>query len=219
MQSMKRSTGHSGAFVSRTILACASVGLLAGCATANSHLVDSWVDPSIQNDPMHKVVVIAVKKDPTQRRQWEDAFVAELHDRHVEAVPSYTLSPAAIPDSATMAQTLAGGGFDGVVMVRQSRREDRKEYVPPETYVRRAGYVYNPFWGVYQPVYRQFTTPGYVENVKLLWYRTTVYDLRQHMQEVWSGATQTQNPTSAQSVRHDVAGLVVPAMEGQKVIA
>lgn len=204
--------------VGRAILACASLGMLAGCATTQSQLVDTWVDPAIRNDPMHKVVVIAVKKDPTQRRQWEDAFVAEFRDRHVEAVPSYTLSPAAIPDSATMAQTLAGGGFDGVVMVRQSRREDRKEYVPPTTYTRRAGYVYNPFWGVYQPVYRQFTTPGYVENTKLLWYRTTVYDLRHEMQEVWSGATRTQNPDSPQSVRHDVSGLVVPAMHDAKVI-
>ena len=212
-------TGHSGVFSSRRLLLPVAVlALAAGCAPKQTHIVDLWSDPSVSRDPMHRVVVVAVKKDPIRRRQWEDAFVAELRDRHIDAVPSYQISPNAIPDSATMADRLSRDHFDGVLMVRQSGQQERQQYVPPSSYIGRAGVVYNPFWGTYRTVYREYVTPGYVENEQLLWYRTTVYDLRRDAQEVWTAATRTRNPYSQQAVRDEIAGLIVPAMGRSGVI-
>jgi hypothetical protein len=211
--------GRIGAALSRRrLLVVAALALSSACAPPKSHIVDLWSDPTVSRDPMHRLVVVAVKQDPIRRRQWEDALAAELQSRHVQAVPSYQISPNSIPDSTTMADRLSREHFDGVVMVKQSGQEERKNYVPPTSYIGRAGVVYNPFWGTYRTVYREYVTPGYVENEHLLWYRTTVYDLRRDAQEVWTAATQTVNPDSPTAVRDEVSGLIVPAMAKSGII-
>jgi hypothetical protein len=68
--------------------------LLSACAS--SMTVDSaWRDPTYGGPPFVKVLVFAWVDRPSVRRTVEDVFVAELTNRGVAAVASYTLIPDA----------------------------------------------------------------------------------------------------------------------------
>ena len=68
-------------------LACLAAGALGGCA-ANTQLVDMWRDPTAVRRPIHRMLVVAIRRDETSRRIWEDGFVAALNKEGVDATPA-----------------------------------------------------------------------------------------------------------------------------------
>jgi hypothetical protein len=74
--------------------------LLAGCA---STMLDGvWTRPELRGTPIEgTVMVVGVAHDETVRRVYEDAMVARLRARGVQALRSYTMVPGALEsDSA-----------------------------------------------------------------------------------------------------------------------
>src|SRR5690348_4950267 len=70
-------------------VAALSVAALGSCAATS--LTSSWADPAAANRSFQKVVVVGVTPKSAVRRLYEDEFAAQLHDRGVNAVPSYQL--------------------------------------------------------------------------------------------------------------------------------
>jgi len=97
-----------------------AVVLLPGCST--SVLVNQWSDPSYRGPALNKIMVIAVRNDPTRRRVWEDVFIGELSRHGVNATQSYQLFPNAIPDSLQIAGAVAKYAFDGIIITRRLPR-------------------------------------------------------------------------------------------------
>ncbi|MCX6150338.1 MAG: hypothetical protein NTX22_07455 [Ignavibacteriales bacterium] len=86
-----------------SVLCCLMV-LLESCSS--SILVDVWNDPTFNESPLKKILIIAIRKDPVQRRIWEDAFIGELSKHGVKATSSYSLFPDALPDSNQIFETV-----------------------------------------------------------------------------------------------------------------
>ena len=104
------------------ILYCLMI-LIESCSS--SKLVDIWNDTSFQEPPLKKILIIAVRRDPVQRRIWEDAFVRELSRYSVYSTASYNLFPNELPDTNQVAETVQEKGFDGILDHRMRRRIQR----------------------------------------------------------------------------------------------
>ena len=74
-------------------LACVAAALV-GCAANTTEFNGVWVNPEAGNRvPVKNVLVVAINRDPTARRIFEDTMVAQLTTRGIKAQPSYRLFP------------------------------------------------------------------------------------------------------------------------------
>ena len=160
---------------------------------------------------MSKVFVIAVKKDPAQRRIWEDGFVAELQKRGVEAVPSYQIFPKALPDTEEVIQAVQERGIQGIIVTHKLRTETTSQYVH--------GYAtavpvtrYNPWRGTYSTYFRHVYEPGYTETERVVRYQTDVLSTQGDGQMVWTGTSESIDPSSESAVYREISSLIVPEL-------
>jgi len=65
-------------FIIASLLFCLMI-VMESCSS--SVLVDEWIDPSFHESSLKKILIIAIRKNPIQRRIWEDAFVSETFQK------------------------------------------------------------------------------------------------------------------------------------------
>ena len=177
-----------------------------------------WKDPLYPKQPIRSVLVIGIKDDPAVRRIWEDAFVSALTQEGVHAMPSYRDFPTALPDTQQVADAVQQGDFDGVVTIVGLGTETQSTYVPG--YVTTAPVThYNHWTGYYDTWYRDVYAPGYVTTDQVVRQRVDVWSVDEGGTLVWTGTTQTLNPTSGDEVCKDVTDLVIPELKEHHVIA
>ena len=203
---------------SRHILAAALGAALLGSCAASSNLVDMWKDPEAPNQPVRDVFVVVVQRDAITRRIWEDAFVKELDRRGVSATPSYRAFPAAPPDTDQIDRAVNQRGYDGVFIVHRLTTERRRNYVPG--YVTTVPVTRFSRWGnAYHTYYHEIYQPGYVENQRVVRYQINVWSAAVEGQMIWSGTTETIDPTSARDASKELSRLVVPELARAGVLA
>ncbi len=103
------------------------------CSCASSNLVDIWHDSSFKAPPLSKMLVIAVRKDATKRRIWEDAFAGELVKHGVAATSSYRLFPDTPPDTNQVIATVRANDFDGILAILRLPTETNLQRIPGYT--------------------------------------------------------------------------------------
>jgi hypothetical protein len=188
-----------------------------GCATSTS-LTTTWADPAFSGPPVHKVMVIAVRKTPVNRRLWEDEMVKAIKQRRVSATPSYALWPEDVPDTQSVVARLRADGYDAAIVTHRLSTEERERYVPGYTTTAPTT-AYQPYWGTYVTYYNQVYQPGYVENEKVVTIETQVWMKGgQNGRMVWSGLSESVDPTSAQEVSKELTGLIVPQLVKKKIL-
>jgi len=183
--------------------------LIESCATTT--LVDEWADPSYNGGPLKKFLIIAIRKDPVQRRIWEDAFVAELAKQGVKALPSYHLFPDILPDTNQLAQTVLENGFDGILITRLLDAATTSHYIQ--------GYVtseaqshYNEFRKRYDTYYQNVLHPGYVESTVIDRRAIDVWTTANEDKMIWSATSNTPERNTVEAVQNDIAELVIPEL-------
>lgn len=182
--------------------------LPAACAT--SRLTSTWVEPGRTPTPFKDLAVFGVAANETVRRVYEDSFVAALKARGVRARPGYSLLPdGGLGDVKTVKEAVALSGADGVIVTYLAGQNTETVYVPPRNYVTPS--LYGGLYPYYGLVYDNVTEPGYYARFKLLQLETNVYDLaRQKL--VWSGRSQTLDPSSEQTTINEVIELVTASL-------
>jgi hypothetical protein len=187
-------------------LAAAAMGMAAlgtGCEPKTS-LTQVWSAPvPISARPMHKLVVMASKMDEANRRVLEDTFVAGLRARGVDAIPAYKLFPEGVPDRAKAEQAVESIGADGVLVATFRGSHEVQTYTPG---IVTPGYY---AWGYasYADYY-----PGYVSTDVFVRLETTLWDARAANTVVWSGLTNTANPSTGRDFVDSVSATVLPAL-------
>lgn len=191
------------------------LGSLLGCA-ARSQLYDMWVDPQRAPAPLQNLLVIAMTREEAPRRLWEDEFVSQLQEHDTRATPSYRLFESDIPDTAEIANAIAREGFDGVLVIHRLPSQSEKRYVP--------GYVttepvvrYNYWRGRYVTRYREVLHPPYVETARIVRRQVELCSARGEL--LWTGTTETIDPTSPELLRKEATALVVPELANHGLIA
>ena len=199
------------------VTAVGSLMLIGGCAS--TQLVDLWKDPSYQAAPLKKIMIIAMPKDQTRRRIWEDAFVSALAEDKAGtvAIPSYQLFPDKLPDTLAIAEKTKEEGFDGVLVVARVESSKQKTNVP--------GYVseepvdvYRRRWGAYTTRWTTVYHPGYTEVQRVLSVHTDLLLPQEEGRLVWSATSKEIDPSSPSQFRGSVADLVMDKLAKQGIV-
>ncbi len=193
-----------------------TVALLTACTSTS--LVNLWKNPDYPHQPLARILVVTVRKDPTSRRIWEDGFVAELRRHGVDAVPSYQLFPKADPDTAELLTAVRRRGFDGVLMAHRQSATNEATYVPGYVTIRPAWYP-SPWLQHYALYYYRTYAPGYIEVNRVVRYEIDVWMTADTGRLVWSATTASINPASSRQINREIADQIVPQLLRTGVVA
>lgn len=150
-------------------LMLAGVALLgAGCARQN-RLASVWRDPGVEARSLRRLMVVAVGRTPRERRLYEDALVASLRTRGIDALPSYPAVADERVDSARVDAAMHRMGCDGIVVSRLVDRGTVRRYYPTtpvgygfgHAYYGLPSAYYGGWWPYYSLGYAYASTPGY----------------------------------------------------------
>jgi len=198
------------------LVACAAAGILAGCG-GSTQLVDMWRDPTALSRPIRKMLVVAVRRDETSRRVWEDGLVSALEKRGVTATPSYNLFQQGVPDTADIDVAVRDHDFDGVLFVHRIGATTQQTYVPGYTHLEPV-WVRSRWSMTYHTYWTEVHEPGYVETDRIVRHRVDVWSTEGDWRLVWSGTTDSINPTSSADVNREIAKLIIPELLSQGII-
>jgi hypothetical protein len=179
-----------------------------GCSPSTK-LVKSWGAPGvvITQGAENKVLVIGMVRDDSGRRVVEDQMVKKLKN----GVASYTLIPSSKMQETTNAELskiLHDGKFTHVLMMVLADIQDETYYVPGTTSMS----YYGGYYGYYGYGASVYSTPGYYTTDKIYSVETTVYRVNPD-ELIWTGTTQTVNPSNLQRTVDDVAEAVAYQMK------
>jgi hypothetical protein len=197
---------------------CAAAAILGGCSGSGTQLVNMWRDPTAPAAPIHKMLVVAVRKDPVNRRIWEDTFVSRLTKHGVEATPSYNLFPNAVPDTDAVAVAVREHDFDGVLVTHRLPSTTQQSYVPGYSHLEPVS-VRSRWYGTYHTYWQEVHEPGYVETDQVVRNQVDVWNTVGDGRLVWSGTTESINPSAMTAVNTAITKLIVPELLAQGVIA
>lgn len=201
-------------FILVAVFSCFMV-LVESCST--SVLVDVWNDPTYHESPLKKILIIAIRIDPVQRRIWEDAFVGELSKHGVNSTSSYHLFPDVLPDTNQIIQTVQEKGFDGILVTRLLLDETKSHYV--KSYVTTEQISrYNIFRKRYDTYYRNIQHPGYVESQIIDRRAIDVWVIRNEERMIWSATSNSPERNTVEDVQNDIAELVIPELTRNAII-
>lgn len=209
---------YRGAYVA-ALLATITIGVIIASGCGSPQLVNVWRDPSYKAAPLHKILVVAMRKDPIRRRMWEDAFVAALSKQPTGtmAAASYELFPNEVPDTSALQENSKEQGFDGVLVVARVERDILTNEVPGYTTTEPV-IEYKRRWNTYVTRYETVYHPGYTDTSRVVSVRTDLLLAQEGGRLVWSATSKSIDPASAQQFRNAVADEVADQLTKARLI-
>jgi hypothetical protein len=197
--------------ISAATLGCL-IGLLSGCAS--SSLVDIWHDPSFRAPPLGKILVIAVRKDATKRRVWEDAFAGALTQHGVAAIPSYSLFPDAPPDTDQVTWAAQKNGFDGFLAILRLPSEKIAKFIKGYTTLEQDRH-YAFYW---QSYFLEMEKPGLTDSQTVALRTIYISTTGDGHRLIWSATSRTPDPGAVPDIQRDIADLVIAELAQRSII-
>lgn len=184
----------------RTFIAVASIALAACAATT---VRDSWYDPTYRGGPFRKVMVLGVSGNISERRTFEDIMVGRLASTGVDAIPAYRFLPdgGKASESALDAAVRASGA-DALLMSRV-RGIDRRTSVSTSM-VPAAPLGWYGLYTRWYPV-----TDVYQYDIASV--ETSLF-AADGGRVVWSGMTETYDPTSVARNAPGFADVIIKSL-------
>ncbi len=183
-------------------------------------LVASVKNPSYSGQRFHKVLVIGMSNDPAIRSDFEDAMANKLARDGVEAVPGHTIllrPESANLDMDYLKAQIREHHIEAVLVSRLVKVEKNITYIPGQSYMIPYPY-YNSFYGYYPTVYRQVYSPDYLREDHTVRIETNLYATATPQGElVWTGISDSFNPSSAAKAIDAVVKVVVKELEKEGI--
>ena len=100
-----------------------------GARAAVPQVVESWINPNLDQGKFRKLIVICITDDQKARHRFEDKFVSHLRGRGIGGVTSHSLVPdlATIENRERILTTVAEQRIDGAISVRLVPLQGRDE--------------------------------------------------------------------------------------------
>lgn len=191
----------------RTLLSAAAALLLAACVSTT--LRDAWSDPSYTGPPFRKLLVLGVSNNISERRIFEDVMSRRLAAAGVEAIPAYRfLADGAKAAEPALDAAVRASGADGLLMSRV-RAIDRRTSVTTSM-------APGPAFGWYG-VYSAWYPVTDVRQYDIALVETSLF-AADGKRVVWSGMTETYEPTSVASDAPGFAGVIVRALQQRGLV-
>jgi len=189
-------------------------------AASSPKLLVSWRNPNYSGGGFKNVLVLAINGKAENRAEFEDVLVAAIARPGVQATQSYVFLPR--PDVTPidindLKAVVREQKFDGIVVARLTKREQKTTYVPGEVYTPYP--YYRTFYGYYGTVYPIVYSPGYLQKESIAQVETNFYSAAKPDGElVWTGTTNTFDAKSPMKVIKQLVKVVVKELETQNVI-
>jgi hypothetical protein len=180
----------------------------------SSKLIASWRNPSYAPaQKFHRVLAMGFSNKMEVRADFEDALAAELTSKGLEAVAGNTIllrPPGTQLDLTYLREQIRANQIEAVVVSRLVKVDKTVTYTPGTAYFMPYPY-YNTFYGYYGTLYPVEEKKVRVEtNV----YLTTAPD----GQLIWTGTTDTLNPSNVHSAIKGLVNLLVAKMQKDDVL-
>jgi hypothetical protein len=203
--------------LNRTILTVVIVLLAVASGFAkSSKLVMSWKNPNYVARKFHRALALGLSDKTGIRADFEDALAEQLAAAGVEAIPgnNILLRPEGAQfDLNYLTTQIRENQIDTVVVSRLIKVENTVTYIPGGPYVAPFPY-YNTFYGYYGAVYPVVYAPDYLREEKKVRIETNLYVISSQEGElVWTGVTDTFNPSNVHKAINGLVKLVVKQMQ------
>jgi hypothetical protein len=180
--------------------------LLGSCSSTK--LVSSWRDPdvTVKEGDFKKVMIAVLSPNESNRRQAEDRICKEREVFH----PSYEFlkNEEVNKDEAQVQQILKEEGFDGIITVKLIESKETQSYVQgtyrPAYYSRGYRGYHSAYWGGYYE-------PGYYQTDLEYNVETSFFSIKDD-KLIWSGITNTVNPTKLEKTIDEITYLTYKQM-------
>jgi hypothetical protein len=187
----------------------------------STRLVTSWKNPEYSGPRFHKILVLGMSVKPGVRADFEDALSKLVTRDGVEAIPGNTilLRPEDTKLDINYLKTqIKEFKIDAVIVSRLVKVETNVTYIPGEMYTLPYPY-YRSFYGYYGAVYPVVYSPDYLREDKTVRVETNVYDTRTADGTiVWTGTSDTFNPSSADKAIDGVSQLIVKELQKEGIL-
>jgi hypothetical protein len=189
----------------------------------SSKLTMSWKNPAYSPaKKFHRVLALGLSDKTEVRVDFEDALAAELSNKGYEAVPGNTilLRPAGTQlDLDYLREQIRAHQIEAVLVSHLVRVDDTETYVPGTAYYVPYAY-YNSFYGYYGTLYPVVYSPGYLQKEKKVRVETNLYyvDGEPNGQLVWTGITDTFNPSNVHKAIKGLVNLIVTKMQKDEAL-
>jgi hypothetical protein len=204
--------------LNRKILAIALSLLTVALASGkSSKLVMSWKNPNYSaGRKFQRVLALGLSDKTGIRADFEDALAAQLAETGLETIPGNTilLRPEGTQFNLNYLKTqIRENKIDAVVVSRLINDEKTVTYIPGTAYVAPFPY-YNTFYGYYGAVYPMVYSPDYLREDRKVRIETNFYVISSQEGElVWTGVTDTFNPSKPHKAINGLVKLVVKQMQ------
>lgn len=194
----------------------ALVVLTAACASTT--LTGAWRNPAYSGGAFHKLLVVGATESPTDRRVFEDTFVAALRDAGVEATASYSLIPQEGKiDEPTLKNAVREHGLDAVIMTRLVRIDTQTVVTPSYVSTLPSLRYRDSLYGYYSTAWPPYGMPSEAREYKSAVLETTLWNAADS-KLVWSGTTSTFAPSSVQSTTADFAKVMISELKTRDLL-
>ncbi len=197
--------------------------LLAGATVANgksTKLVASWKNPEYSGPAFHRILVLGMSAKPGVRADFEDALSKLVARDGVEAIPGNTilLRPEGTKlDLGYLKTQIKEFKIDAVIVSRLVKVDKSVTYIPGQPYMPYP--YYRSFYGYYGAVYPVVYSPDYLREDTTVRVETNVYAATEPEGElVWTGVSDTFNPSSADKVIDGLSKLIVQELQKAAIL-
>ena len=186
----------------------------------STKLVTSWKNPEYSGPAFHRILVLGMSARPGVRADFEDALSKLVTRDGVEAVPGNTilLRPEGSKlDINYLKSQVKEFRIDAVIVSRLVKVDKSITYVPGQPYMPYP--YYGSFYGYYGAVYPVVYSPDYLREDTTVRVETNVYAATSgEGQLVWTGVSDTFNPSSADKVIDALSKLIVKELQKEAII-
>jgi hypothetical protein len=192
---------------------------LLGLALAKStKLVMSWKNPGYASGKkFDRVLALGLSDKTAIRADFEDALAAQLAQAGVTAIAGNTilLRPESTQlDLNYLKMQIREHKIDAVLVSRLIKVEKSVTYIPGGPYV--SPPYYTTFYGYYRVVYPVVYSPDYLREEKKVRIETNLYSTASPDGDlVWTGVTDTFNPSNVDKTIKALVKLVVKQMQSE----
>jgi hypothetical protein len=193
----------------RPLLIAAFALALAACASTT--LRDSWYDTSYSGKPFGKLLVLGVSNNVSERRIFEDVMVQRLAATGVEAIPAYRylVEDGKVAEPALDAAVRASGA-DGLLMSRVRGIDRRTSVTTSMATMPGPGFGWYGLYSAWYPVTE-------VRQYDIATVETSLF-AADGKRVVWSGMTETYEPTSVAKDAPGFAAVIVKALQQRGLV-
>ncbi len=186
----------------------------------SSKLVLSWRNPAASAKQFRKILVVGMSDRVEVRANFEDALSAKVGRPGIEAIPGNTIllrPEGTAVNLAYIKDQIRSNNIDAVIVSRLVKIDKNITYVPGEAFYPYP--YYSTFYGYYGTVYPVVYSPGYLKEEKKIRIETNFYSTSGPDGElVWTGMSDTFNPSSTKKAIDSVVKLVVKELEKQQLL-